>query len=89
LAKKWRSFRRAYERSRDTLNGIALTGKLNGATGTLAAHQVAMPDVDWALFSKAFVRLLDLEPVLLTTEVEPARQAWPKCSMPCAGFVRF
>ena len=59
------------KRSRDTLNGIALTGKLNGATGTLAAHQVAMPDVDWALFSKAFVRLLDLEPVLLTTQVEP------------------
>lgn len=60
------------QRARDTLNAIPLTGKLNGATGTLAAHVVAMPDVDWVLFSRAFVRVLDLEPVMLTTQVEPS-----------------
>jgi adenylosuccinate lyase len=48
-----------------------ITGKLNGATGTFAAHVVALPKVDWLKFSRAFVRSLDLEPVLLTTQIEP------------------
>jgi len=60
------------QRARDTLNAIPLTGKLNGATGTLAAHVVALPNVDWATFSRAFVRTLDLEPVMITTQIEPA-----------------
>lgn len=53
------------------LTAIRLTGKLNGASGTLAAHAVALPSVDWLKFSRAFVRSLDLEPVLLTTQIEP------------------
>ncbi len=48
-----------------------ITGKLNGATGTFAAHVAALPKVDWLKFSRAFVRSLDLEPVLLTTQIEP------------------
>lgn len=59
------------QRARDTLNRIPLTGKLTGATGTLAAHAVAMPDVDWVVFARAFVRSLDLEPLMLTTQIEP------------------
>ncbi|NTU78944.1 MAG: adenylosuccinate lyase [Chloroflexales bacterium] len=51
--------------------GVKLTGKLNGATGTFAAQVAALPKVDWVRFSKAFVRSLDLEPVLLTTQIEP------------------
>ncbi|NTW01242.1 MAG: adenylosuccinate lyase [Oscillochloris sp.] len=50
---------------------VKLTGKLNGATGTFAAHVAALPQVDWQKFSLAFVRSLDLEPVLLTTQIEP------------------
>ncbi|MBK9943819.1 MAG: adenylosuccinate lyase [Kouleothrix sp.] len=50
---------------------VQLTGKLNGATGTLAAQSVALPAVDWLAFSRAFVRSLDIEPVLLTTQIEP------------------
>lgn len=50
---------------------IKLTGKLNGATGTFAAQTAALPRVDWVKFSKAFVRSLDLDPVLLTTQIEP------------------
>jgi len=53
------------------VGGIKLTGKLNGASGTFAAHVAALPDVDWQKFSMAFVRSLDLEPVLLTTQIEP------------------
>lgn len=53
------------------LAGVKLTGKLNGATGTFAAHVAALPAVDWPTFSRAFVRSLDLEPILLTTQIEP------------------
>jgi adenylosuccinate lyase len=59
--------RRATEEIRD----LKLTGKLNGATGTFAAQTAALPKVDWVKFSKAFVRSLELEPVLLTTQIEP------------------
>jgi adenylosuccinate lyase len=51
--------------------GVKPTGKLNGATGTLAAHQAALPEADWLAFSRGFVRALDLEPNLLTTQIEP------------------
>jgi adenylosuccinate lyase len=56
------------------LGGLAqtrLTGKLNGASGTYAAHVAALPQVDWITFSSAFVRFLGLEPTLLTTQIEP------------------
>lgn len=50
---------------------IKITGKLNGASGVFAAHHVALPQIDWLKFSRAFVRSLDLEPILLTTQIEP------------------
>jgi adenylosuccinate lyase len=53
------------------IQAIRLTGKLNGATGTFAAHQAAIPAVDWLTFSRAFIKSLDLEPLLLTTQIEP------------------
>ncbi|NOK57658.1 MAG: adenylosuccinate lyase [Chloroflexi bacterium AL-W] len=71
LGKEIAVFAARLRRSVDTLFSIKLTGKLNGATGSLAAHQAALPDVDWLTFSRAFVRSLDLEPVLLTTQIEP------------------
>ena len=58
-------------RASDAIRELRLTGKLNGATGTFAAQVVALPDVDWLTFSRAFVRSLDLEPLLLTTQIEP------------------
>jgi len=48
-----------------------LTGKLNGATGTWAAHQIAYPKIDWQKFSQNFVASLNLQPNLVTTQVEP------------------
>ncbi|MEI8309008.1 MAG: adenylosuccinate lyase [Chloroflexales bacterium] len=53
------------------VSAVKLTGKLNGASGTFAAHVAALPEVDWQTFSAAFVRSLDLDPVLLTTQIEP------------------
>ncbi|RRR70831.1 MAG: adenylosuccinate lyase [Candidatus Viridilinea halotolerans] len=58
-------------RANEAILEVRLTGKLNGATGTFAAQVAALPDVDWLTFSRAFVRSLDLDPVLLTTQIEP------------------
>ena len=48
-----------------------LQGKLGGATGTWGAHIAAYPSVDWLQFTQRFIKLLKLEPNLITTQVEP------------------
>lgn len=58
-------------RANEAILEVRLTGKLNGATGTFAAQVAALPEVDWLTFARAFVRSLDLDPVLLTTQIEP------------------
>jgi adenylosuccinate lyase len=58
-------------RSLERMSKLKLTAKLNGATGTFAAHHAALPQIDWLTFSRAFITSLDLEPVLLTTQIEP------------------
>lgn len=69
--KEFAVFAARLEQAVADLAHIRLTGKLNGATGTFAAHVAAYPDVDWITFSRAFIRSLDLEPVLLTGQTEP------------------
>jgi adenylosuccinate lyase len=59
------------ERAITDIARLRLSGKLNGATGTFAAHVAALPNVDWLTFSRAFVGALDLEPLLLTDQTEP------------------
>lgn len=45
-------------------------GKINGATGTWAAHRVALPEADWPGLAKAFVEHLGLTWNPLTTQIE-------------------
>ncbi len=71
FGKEMNVFAHRLGRANDVVNRIVLTGKLNGATGTFAAHVAALPDVDWLRFSQAFVKFLELEPVTLTTQIEP------------------
>jgi adenylosuccinate lyase len=71
LGKEIAVFVARLRRAHTALAEVQLTGKLNGATGTFAAHAAALPDVDWLTFSRAFVRMLDLEPTQLTTQIEP------------------
>lgn len=55
------------------LNRIAQTeylGKINGATGTFAAHVAAAPDTDWPAISQSFVEGLGLDWNPLTTQIE-------------------
>ncbi|AKH97208.1 adenylosuccinate lyase [Halanaeroarchaeum sulfurireducens] len=49
-----------------------LQGKLGGASGTLAAHDVAYPAVDWRAFAREFVASLGLDHVEPTTQVNPS-----------------
>jgi adenylosuccinate lyase len=71
LGKEIAVFVARLRRAQTALSEVQLTGKLNGATGTFGAHAAALPNVDWLAFGRAFVRFLDLEPVLLTTQIEP------------------
>jgi adenylosuccinate lyase len=71
FGKEMAVFASRLRRATADLSAVQLTGKLNGATGTFAAHTAAAPEVDWLTFSRAFIRTLDLEPLLLTTQIEP------------------
>jgi adenylosuccinate lyase len=71
LGKELNVFVHRLHRAIDTLRDIKLTGKLNGATGSYAAHYAALPDVDWLAFSRAFIRSLELDTTLLSTQIEP------------------
>jgi len=71
FGKEMAVFASRLRRATADLSAVQLTGKLNGATGTFAAHAAAMPNVDWLTFSRAFIRTLDLEPLLVTTQIEP------------------
>lgn len=48
-----------------------LTGKLNGAIGNYNALNLTYPDVDWIDFSTKFIKSLELEPNLITNQINP------------------
>ncbi len=53
------------------LERLPLTAKINGATGTYAAHVVAVPEIDWVGVSREFVtERLGLGWAPLTTQIE-------------------
>src|SRR5690625_7720908 len=45
-------------------------GKINGATGTYAAHAISVPSADWEQVSRSFVEHLGLTWNPLTTQIE-------------------
>lgn len=53
------------------LKEFGLYGKLNGATGTFGALNVAYPRFDWLAFAGHFITQLGLIPNLITTQIEP------------------
>jgi adenylosuccinate lyase len=61
---------RALGRIDDAVDG--LSGKLGGASGTLAAHRAAYPEVDWRAFAREFVAGFDLAFLPVTTQVNPS-----------------
>ncbi len=71
IGKEFSIFVARLERQILQLENHRLLGKLNGATGTWAAHHLCYPEVDWIKFSKKFISTPGLEPNLLTTQIEP------------------
>ena len=58
-------------RTEDSLFGVAILGKFNGAVGNFNAHRVTYPQTDWRNVSQRFVASLGLEPNSHTTQIEP------------------
>ena len=50
---------------------VALTGKLNGATGNYNAHSIAYPNVDWEALARGVVERMGLEFNTHTIQIEP------------------
>ena len=71
LAKELRVFSTRLARARESVQAVALRGKLNGAVGNFNAHVAAYPEIDWPAVSEAFVAGLGLYPNPLTTQIEP------------------
>jgi adenylosuccinate lyase len=71
LGKELAVLARRLRRQLDRVAAADYLGKLNGATGTFAAHVVAAPDADWPAVSRDFVESLGLGWNPLTTQIEP------------------
>lgn len=50
---------------------VGILAKMNGAVGNFNAHVAALPHVDWAEFSRAFIESLGLASNAHTTQIEP------------------
>ncbi len=70
LGKEMAVFAYRLQRQRDRVASDQYLGKINGATGTYAAHSVAVPDTDWQHISRTFVEHLGLTWNPLTTQIE-------------------
>jgi adenylosuccinate lyase len=57
-------------RQLDRISRTEYLGKINGATGTFAAHVSAVPGADWTEVSRTFVECLGLDWNPLTTQIE-------------------
>ncbi len=75
MGKEWAVFWDRAQTISQSLEGVPLTGKINGATGTYSAHVAAKADIDWIQFSHDFVTdKLGLTWNALTTQIEPHDQ---------------
>ena len=63
-----------YERAMNQylqVKGHKLKGKFGGATGTWSAHKIVYSKTNWKKFATSFIKAIDLEPNLITTQIEP------------------
>jgi adenylosuccinate lyase len=58
-------------RQRDTVAGVELLGKINGAVGNYNAHLAAYPELDWPGFARRFVESFGLAWNPYTIQIEP------------------
>ncbi len=70
LGKEMAVFAHRFARQLARVEATEYLGKINGATGTWAAHVVSVPGVDWPRVAKDFVEGLGLKWNPITTQIE-------------------
>ncbi len=70
FGKEMKVFAVRLEKQLSTLSSLKIEAKLNGATGNYNAHIAAYPEIDWPKFTQDFISGLNLEPNLITTQIE-------------------
>ncbi|PIR42008.1 MAG: adenylosuccinate lyase [Candidatus Yanofskybacteria bacterium CG10_big_fil_rev_8_21_14_0_10_37_15] len=77
FGKEFKVFYSRLKRQLELLAGHSIQVKMNGATGNYNAHHIAYPNINWAVFTKEFIEILNqqrqikLVPNLMTTQIEP------------------
>ncbi|MAI87993.1 MAG: adenylosuccinate lyase [Candidatus Marinimicrobia bacterium] len=71
VGKEFAVFSHRITKSLKSLRKHAFEAKFSGATGNWSAHSVSFKEVNWIEFSKKFLISFDLQPNLITTQIEP------------------
>ena len=71
LGKEIANFVARLRRAERRWAAVEILGKWNGAVGNFNAHRAALPEVDWAAVSGAFIESLGLARNEYTTQIEP------------------
>ena len=71
VGKEMAVFVARWERQLRAVRNVEVPGKWGGATGTLAAHVAAYPELDWMAIAGDFVSSMGFTWAPLTTQVEP------------------
>ena len=71
FGKEIKVFAKRIERQIVGINKHKLLGKFGGATGTWSTHTVVYPKINWILFAKNYIKSLNLDPNIVTTQIEP------------------
>ena len=70
MGKEMAVFAHRFARQLARIENTEYLGKINGATGTWAAHVVSVPNADWPVIARNFVEGLGLTWNPLTTQIE-------------------
>ncbi len=71
LGKEFLIYYKRLKEELEVLNSAKLSAKLSGNTGNLNAHKKLLPKINWLKFSSEFVKSFELEPDLVTTQIQP------------------
>lgn len=71
FGKEIKVFAKRIERQIVGINKHKLLGKFGGTTGTWSTHTVVYPNINWILFAKNYIKSLNLDPNIVTTQIEP------------------
>ena len=70
MGKEFNVFSYRLELQLEQLKNMKYYGKFGGASGNLNAHKYAYPEIDWIKFGESFMKSMDLERSLYTTQID-------------------